>query len=108
MKKLIEKLKTLDKGTIVRTLLQILVYINQLVALLAQTPFTASPVYQWITFVVTLLITGITYWYNNDWTKFAQVSGSIFKMLKDGKITEDEIQEFITTYGKKDPDGVSK
>lgn len=105
MKKIIAKLKTLDKGTIIRTILQILVYINQLVALVVQMPFAKSPVYQWITFIVTVLITGITYWYNNDWSKFAQLSGSIFNMLKDGKITPEEIDQFVLAYKKKDIEG---
>jgi len=106
MKKFIEKIKSLDKGTIVRTVLQILVYINQIVAIVGQSSFITSPVYQWITLILTLLITSITYWYNNDWTKLAKVSRDVFDMLKDGTITSDEIQAFIEAHGKKESDSV--
>jgi len=88
----------LDKGTIVRTILQVLVYINQVVAFFGQTSFAAAPEYQWATLILTIAITSITYWYNNDWTKFALISGDIFHMLKDGKVTNQEIAAFIEAH----------
>jgi len=102
MKKFIQMIKTLDKGTIVRTLLQILVYINQVVAVVVQTTLTTDPIYQRITLILTILITGITYWYNNDWTNMAKVSSDFFDMLKDGEITEEEAKTFIEAHKPKD------
>ena len=95
------KLKTLKKGTVVRTILQILAYVNQLIALLGSTSFANNAVYQWIAFAITVIITAISYWYNNDWSKFAQVSGDIFDMLKDGRITPEELAAFTSKYEKK-------
>lgn len=101
MWKIIEKIKSLSKGTLVRTVLQILAYINQIVALVGQTTFASAVWYQWVTFGLTLVITIISYWYNNDWTNFAKVSSEIFDMLKDGKITEDEVKKFLENHSKK-------
>lgn len=95
------KLKTLKKGTIIRTILQILAYVNQLIALLGRTSFANNVVYQWIAFGFTVVVTIVTYWYNNDWSKAAQVCGDIFDMLKDGKITQEELMAFLSKYEKK-------
>ena len=101
MRKIIEKIKSLSKGTLVRTIIQILAYANQVVALIGQTTFASAVWYQWVSFGVTLAITIISYWYNNDWTNFAKVSSEIFDMLKDGKITEDEVKKFLDNHNKK-------
>lgn len=100
MKKILTIIRSLDKGTILRTVLQILVYANQIVAVLGQTSFASSPVYQWITFGLTLVITAVSYWYNNDWTNGALLVRDLFDMLKDGKVTSEEIEEFIARHKK--------
>lgn len=105
MKKIWEKLKSLDKGTILRTILQVLVYVNQFIALLGSTSFATSPVYQWISFGVTLVITALSYWYDNDWTKFSQLARDIFDMMKDGKISDEEAKEFIENHKKENNKG---
>lgn len=100
MKSIIEKLKTVKVSTWVRTVLQILVYINQFIALLGNQSFASELWYQWVSFGLTIVITIITYWYNNDWTGFAQIAGDILDMLKDGKITTEEITAFIEKHKK--------
>lgn len=96
MLKLINAVKSLKKGTAVRTVLQILAYINQVVALAGLTfGFIDSIVYQWVTFILTFIITAISYWYNNDWSHLARTTGDLFDMAKDGKITTEEITEFM-------------
>lgn len=95
MKKFFEKIKSLDTGTKVRTIIQFLSYINQAVALIGMSSYASSPVYQWISFGITLVITLIGYWYNNDWSKTAMLARDIFDMLADGKITQEEVQAFI-------------
>lgn len=87
-------------GTVVRTILQVLAYINQIVALIGQTTFANQSWYQWMSFGLTVTITLVSYWYNNDWTNFATLASDIFVMLKDGKITQDEIEEFIKKHTK--------
>lgn len=101
MKKLIDKWKQLGKGTKVRTVLMIVAYINQMVALAGQTTFASSAAYQWASFGVTILISVVGYWYNNDWTEFSMLCSDVFDMLKDGKITVDELQKFIKKHEKK-------
>ena len=94
-------MKNIKKGTFIRTVLQILVYINQLIAVIGSTSFASSPIYQWVSVIVTILITALTYWYDNDWTKEAQLCSDVFDMLKDGKITKEELQEFMNKYRNK-------
>lgn len=96
-----KNIKSPKIGTIVRTILQVLAYANQVVALIGQTTFASAVWYQWVTFGLTVAITIISYWYNNDWTNFAKVSSEIFDMLKDGKITEDEVKKFVDNHNKK-------
>lgn len=98
MKKIIEKIKSLKFGTILRTILQILAYANQIVAIIGRTSYADAAWYQWLSIGITIAITILSYWYNNDWTKLAQMSGSVFDMLKDGKITKDELKDFINKH----------
>lgn len=100
MKKFIEKLKSIKKSTLLRTVLQLLVYVNQLLILINQSPMGNNPIYIWISFGVTILVTALNYWYNNDWTNLAQIAGSLFEMLKDGKITKEEVEEFLKNHNK--------
>lgn len=90
--------KTGNVGAWVRAILQILAYVNQLMILIGQSPLGNNPIYVWISFIVTVLITVLSYWYNNDWTSLAKTVGMIFEMVKDGKITEDELREFMEDH----------
>lgn len=98
MKFIFQKLKSLSAGTWFRTILQILTYINQLLIILGQSPLGNDPVYIWISFIVTVIVSLLSYWYNNDWSKVAQTTGKIFDMIKDGKITQEEIEEFMKDH----------
>lgn len=88
-------LKSLDKGTVLRTILQVLAYINQVVAIVGQSSFAQSEWYQWLSIGVTFTITVITWWYNNDFTSAAQWGTKVLEALKDGKLTEDEVRELL-------------
>ena len=102
MKNIIAKIKSLDKGTICRTILQFLAYVNQIVAIIGSTTFTNAMWYQILTVVLTIAVTAVTYWYNNDWTNFAQLSTDVYDMLKDGEITEEELNEFMKKHKKEE------
>ena len=93
-------IKDLEKGTVVRTLLQIFIYVNQVLVIFGQTPLAESMLYLWISFIATVVVTGITYWYDNDWTKFAKLSTRVYDMLKDGQITEEELRQFAEEHKK--------
>lgn len=94
-KKIVEKIKSLDKGTILRTILAILTLANQVVALVGRTSFASASWYQWLSFGLTLAMMVVSYWYNNDWSKLAQVARDVFDAMKDGKITEEEAKKLI-------------
>lgn len=100
--KIIFAIKRTDKGTICRTIIQLAAYINQLIALIGSTSFASHPAYQWISFIVTVVVTGVTYWYNNNWSGAAVLLGKLFAMLQDGIITLDEIRDFMDTFKNKD------
>lgn len=95
MKKLIDKIKSLDKGTIIRTALLGCAFINQIIALIGMTTYASSPVYQTITVVVTIVVSSLTAWKNNDFTHLAQLAGKILDALRDGKIDEKEVQDLL-------------
>lgn len=94
------KLKSLDKGTIVRTILLVLGWANQIVAAIGCTSYASAEWYQITSVVITVLVSGITYWYNNDWTNGAILARDFFDMVKDGKISEEEAKKFIEEHKK--------
>lgn len=102
MRKIIDKLKTLKPRTIVFTIIQFLAYVNQVIAVLGQSSWASMAWYQWISLIVTILITILTYWYNNDWSKLAQSTGDIYDMVKDGEITQTELEDFIKKHEKEE------
>ena len=87
--------KSRDRGTIFRTILYILAYVNQVVALIGHTSFAAADWYQWLSLGVTFVITAITWWYNNDITSAAKWGSKVMDALKDGKITVDEVKDLL-------------
>lgn len=94
-KKIWEGLVSGDRGTTLRTILQILAYINQVVALIGHTSFASAEWYQWLSLGVTFIITVVTWWYNNDITSAAKWGSKVMDALKDGKITEDEVKDLL-------------
>lgn len=95
MKKIIEKIKTLDRGTIIRTITLILALANQAVAIIGATTFANAVWYQVFSIVVTIAIALFTGWKNNDFTHFAKLGTGVLRALQDGKITEDEVKELL-------------
>ena len=102
MKKILEKIKSLDKGTIFRTISLILAIANQVVAVIGATSYASSPIYQTVSIILTTITTVIAAWYNNDFTYFAQLTTEVLKALKDGRIDENEVKELLDkAQGKK-------
>ena len=95
MRKLIEKIKTLDKGTVIRTIVLVLALSNQIIAILGATSFANAAWYQIFSIVVTIATALFTAWKNNDWTYFAKLGTGVLRALQDGKITEDEVKELL-------------
>lgn len=95
MKKIIEKFKSIDKGTLLRTILLIASYINQIIAVIGMTSYAQSPVYQVISVICTITISAVTAWKNNDFTHLAQLAGKVLSALKDKKIDESEVKDLL-------------
>ena len=70
---------------------------NQCIAIWGQgaLPFTENMTYQVISLVATVVLAVINAWKNNDITKVAILAGKVFDSLKDGKITEEEIENML-------------
>ena len=70
---------------------------NQCLAIWGQgaLPFTENMTYQVISLVATVVLAVINAWKNNDITKVAILAGKVFDSLKDGKITEEEIENML-------------
>ena len=95
MKKIIEKIKKIDKGTMIRTAAQVIAYINQTVALIGSTSFASAAWYQWLSVGATFLSTAFSWWYNNDITSAARWGSEVVDALKDGKLSEDEVKHLL-------------
>lgn len=95
MKKLLAKLKSVDKGTIIRTASLILALANQAVAVIGASTFANAIWYQVISIIVTLFTAIISAWENNDWTYFASLGTGVLNALEDGKITVEEVKELL-------------
>ena len=95
MKVFLEKLKSLDAGVIIRTIMLTLTYINQIIAVVGMNTFANSTLYQIITLVCTIIISAVAAWKNNNFTHLAQLSGKVLTALKDKTIDEQEIQDLL-------------
>ena len=84
-------------STIARIVALLFALTNQCLALWGQDvlPFADNEVYQLITLALTITLAAINAWENNDITPFARTAGRVLDALKDGKITEDEVENLL-------------
>lgn len=86
------------KGATIARIVALLVAIaNQCLALFGKDllPFTDNWVYQIITLVITIVTAAINCWYNNDITLTARLIGKVVDALRDGDLTEQEMEEIV-------------
>ena len=95
MKTLFQKIKTLDLGVIARSIMLILAYVNQMIAVIGMQSFATSMTYQVLSLILTLAASTLAAWKNNDFTHLAQLAGKVLKALKDKKLDEKEIQDLL-------------
>ena len=100
MKTILTKIKSLDKGTIIRSSLLILSFINQIIAIIGMTSFASALWYQIVSVIFTITVSAICAWKNNDFTKLAQLSGEVLKALKDKKLEEAEVEKLLENADK--------
>ena len=107
MKKIFEKLKTIDKGTFIRTLLLILAAINQVIAIIGMTSFADAAWYQIASVCCTIAISLVTAWKNNNFTHAAQLSQEVLDALKDKKLDEEEIKKLLDKANENKEDTIN-
>ncbi len=95
IKKLVEKIKALDKGTVLRIAALVIALANQVIAVLGATTYANALWYQITSIIITAATALFTAWKNNDFTDAAKLGTKVLKALKDGKITPDEVVDMI-------------
>lgn len=85
----------IDKGTIIRTITLFLALANQIIAIIGAYSFANAVWYQVVSIAVTIVTAMFTAWKNNDFTRFAKLGSGVLHALKDGKITEEEVNELL-------------
>ena len=109
MKNLMQKIKNLDKGTIIRTAALAAAILNQIVAVIGATSFAGAMWYQILSISATVITAVIAAWENNDFTYFARLGTKVIDALQDGKITPDEVKNlFSEGNGAKNDDSDEK
>lgn len=98
MKKILDRIKSLDKGTIIRTLVLIVTIINQVVAFISQ----LSGWYLGLSIAALVISAVIAWWENNDITPAAQLATKILNAMQDGKISADEVKELLDGQKQKE------
>lgn len=97
-------LKEVQPHTYVSIVMVILVIVNQCLTLMGKPliQFEEATITFWVNTVLNLI--GILYpaWKNQSFSNLAQYADTILYMLRDGKITVDELQEFIAKYEKEE------
>lgn len=108
MRKLTEKLKSLDKGTVIRTAALIAAILNQIVAVIGATSFAGAAWYQILSISATVITAVIAAWENNDFTYFARLGTKVLEALKDGKVTPEEVKNLFSEGDGSENDGSDK
>jgi|GEM_PF-6684633 len=82
----------------------IVAVINQCLAIFGKgaLPFTENMAYQVISLALTIIVAAVNAWYNNDCTQVALITGKIFDGLKDGDLTEEEIETIVAGANNKE------
>lgn len=95
MKNIIEKLKQVDKGTIIRTAALVVSILNNIAAVIATACGANTIAYLVIASIATVVSALIAGWENNDWTEAARLGTGVLDALQDGKITKDEVEALL-------------
>lgn len=53
--------------------------------------------WEWVSLISAFILAGWNAWKNNDFTFAAKIGTRVMNAIKDGKITEDEIKDFLDT-----------
>lgn len=95
MKKIIEKLKSIDKGTLIRTAALAATLLNDLAVVIVTITGAGHPAYIIISFLASVAAALVAGWKNNDWTDAAQIGTKLMRFIKGGKYTTEEAAKLI-------------
>ena len=101
MKKFIELIKKVDKGTLIRTIALIVTALNDVAVVIASICGAHSTAYIVISIVATVGAALVAGWENNDWTDAARLGTAVLDALEDGKITTEEVEKLLNKETKK-------
>jgi len=82
-------------STKIRFLSQILTLILTVVCFLLKNNITNSEILGWVALALFVIISLINMWFDNDFTKGAQIAGTVFDAIKDGKIDKSDIDKMM-------------
>lgn len=90
----------MTKETLARTIALAVVLINQILVAFGfnPLPFDQATTYTYASTIITIVVSLITYWYNNSSTKPAIDADKVLTLLRDGSVTMEEI--LALTKGK--------
>ena len=85
-------------ATIARIGALVVAIANEILAFLGKDalPFTENMAYQVISLVFTIVVAAINCWYNQDVSQPALICGKIFDAMKDGNLSEKEIEAIVS------------
>lgn len=89
-------------STAIRTLITVVVIINQCVATIGSTSFAESQWYQILSLITTIVTTIVMTWYNNDYTQYATLTGRIYKALAEQKVSKEDVERFVIEIESED------
>lgn len=89
------------KSTILRSVLVGCIIANHIVAVLRATSFASQPAYQIGSIVLTIIMSVITVWKNNDFTYLAQLGSGIMHVLEDAEIVIEELKILLNERKRK-------
>lgn len=95
----------MKKETVIATVLSILAFVNQVLAMFGKSPLPIEneTVVQIVTAVFTLATWAYTWWHNNSITKEAQKADEVKDALKKKEITPDKVDEILPGKEKVNP-----
>lgn len=103
MNKIIEKLKSIDKGTLIRTAALAATLLNDLAVVIVTIAGEGHPAYIIISFLASVAAALVAGWKNNDWTEAAQIGTKLMRFVKNGKYTADEAAKLIEDGPQEQP-----
>lgn len=89
--------KNINAATVVRLIVLVIAFANLILSLFTdfRIPGLSAEEQESLAVAVTMLVSGISYWYNNSWSKNATVADKVLGVLKNTDLTIDDVMGAI-------------